>query len=246
MNLDLAIWGEFVLLKPASLSMTSHGAGIQLFRRARLESMRAGDFPESHLVHAHPMTVSALRRYRTRPNKYRVLTLCGEALYVQYTEDKQSYARRSTPPMRCWKAAVVDTAAHDRLYFHADYPGVLEFGRSVAACFPENPLLGIDVIKDAETGALYALEVNGGGNVWDFRRRCGPTGAVCIPRCWSRCTLSTAPSTSPRASSPGWRGSLRNRRRYGIGPCEVAGRSSRFVYAACAFRQQLSPESSRY
>jgi hypothetical protein len=38
----------------------------------------------------------------------------------------------------------------------------------VASTFPNNPLLGIDIIRDIETNKLFVLEVNLGGNTWAF------------------------------------------------------------------------------
>jgi hypothetical protein len=45
-------------------------------------------------------------------------------------------------------------------------PEILAFGASTAAAFPDVPVLGVDVIRDAATGLLYALEVNAGGLTW--------------------------------------------------------------------------------
>jgi hypothetical protein len=36
------------------------------------------------------------------------------------------------------------------------------------AAFPEIPLLGFDVVRDAETGALYILECHAHGPTWPF------------------------------------------------------------------------------
>lgn len=48
-----------------------------------------------------------------------------------------------------------------------------ELARKVAASFPKNPLLGVDIIRDKKTGELYVLEVNLGGNTWAFSSNIG-------------------------------------------------------------------------
>ena len=47
-------------------------------------------------------------------------------------------------------------------------PEVLAFARSIHRVFPRIPLLGIDILRRQSDGALFALEVNAGGNVWHF------------------------------------------------------------------------------
>ena len=42
----------------------------------------------------------------------------------------------------------------------------MALGIKIAEAFPGLPLLGIDIVKHSETGELFALEVNGGGNTW--------------------------------------------------------------------------------
>lgn len=51
---------------------------------------------------------------------------------------------------------------------------VLDFSRKIYNVFPEQPLQGIDVIKEESTNKLFALEGNQGGNVWSFSRKRSP------------------------------------------------------------------------
>jgi hypothetical protein len=39
--------------------------------------------------------------------------------------------------------------------------------------FPDMPILGIDVLRDAATRELYVLECNSGGNTWHFSSKIG-------------------------------------------------------------------------
>ena len=169
MSLPAEMWGDLVILKPSDLRLTSHG-GVTLYRREKLERMRLEDFPAEHLIHKSPMIVQRYVYTGTQPDKYRALTFCGEPLYVQYAILTQAVPNPTASDAEI-EAAVVSTGAGERMYYHGDYPEILEFARRAASAFPGRPLLGIDIIKDHKTGKLYVLEVNAGGNVWHFSSR---------------------------------------------------------------------------
>ena len=168
MLLEPDVWGDFVLMKPMPLHMTSKGNSIQVFRTRRLSAMAPADFPPSHLMHSTPMLVQTFVDPGPYLEKYRALTLCGEILYI---------ARSTNAKAR------PDLSAADEVLeagtFHSDgstieygqYPEIHEFARRMASAFPSIPLLGCDIIRDVQTGELHALEVNAGGNVWHFSSR---------------------------------------------------------------------------
>ncbi|MDQ4097544.1 MAG: hypothetical protein M3144_06725, partial [Actinomycetota bacterium] len=54
-----------------------------------------------------------------------------------------------------------------------DDPRVLSFAADAHAAFRTIPLLGVDVLEDAETGKLYVIEVNAVGYTWHFSSRPG-------------------------------------------------------------------------
>jgi glutathione synthase/RimK-type ligase-like ATP-grasp enzyme len=45
---------------------------------------------------------------------------------------------------------------------------ILALAERTARAFPEIPLLGIDILRDAESGALHVIEVNSSGQCWGF------------------------------------------------------------------------------
>jgi D-alanine-D-alanine ligase-like ATP-grasp enzyme len=45
-------------------------------------------------------------------------------------------------------------------------PDVLDLARRAHAAVPEIPSLGIDIVREEGTGALYVLEINPGGQAW--------------------------------------------------------------------------------
>lgn len=167
MSLDPALWSDFVLLKPASLDMTSHGNNIRVFHRSKLSEMRLEDFPLGSAARNSPMLVQRFVDTGPYPCKYRALTLCGEVLYAQFRrllEPRPDLASSD----ELLQSAQVATSGGDCEYFHDDYPDVVVLSKRVAAAFPQIPLLGIDIVRDFRSGELYVLEVNAGGNTWHF------------------------------------------------------------------------------
>lgn len=171
MRLDTKVWGEFVLMKPLLLRMTSHGAGIQVFRTFRLSGMTAGDFPPSHIVNGTPMLIQQFVDTGEFPQKYRALTLCGDVLYIARDTNFRPRPELSASD-KMIEAGKFHNDGSDKVKIEfGQYPEIHEFARKMALAFPAVPLLGCDIVKDVHTGELYALEVNAGGNVWHFSSR---------------------------------------------------------------------------
>ena len=165
MALPLEQWGEFCILKPADLSVTSTGRGIYLYRRHRLGAFTLSELPLDHYARSGRMIVQAFVNSGPHFSVYRCLTLFGEVIYQSISEDPEPHPSLDSPdaviesllpePSRSRTAPRIDTD-----------PEVMAFGSSVHRAFPEIPLLGVDILRDFETGQLYAIEVNAGGNVW--------------------------------------------------------------------------------
>jgi len=49
-------------------------------------------------------------------------------------------------------------------------PDVLRLACRTFSALPEIPLHGVDVIREANSGKLFVLEVNPGGNTWIFSK----------------------------------------------------------------------------
>ena len=100
-----------------------------------------------------------------RLTAFRCLTLFGAALYLTCSEREQP-----RPPLDAPDAVIEAMPAeadrarnaitHDR--------EVADFAAAMATAFPRHPILGCDVLREAVTGRLHAVEVNAGGNVWHF------------------------------------------------------------------------------
>ncbi len=168
MPLATQVWGEFILMKPAPLHLTSKNLGIQVFRTSRLSGMAASDFPADHLVHTTPMLIQQLVDSGPHLEMYRALTLCGEVLYIARITNTQRRPELSSPDNVIEASSFRSDGSHVE---YGQYPEIHEFARRMASAFPAVPLLGCDIIREATSDELYALEVNAGGNVWHFSSR---------------------------------------------------------------------------
>jgi hypothetical protein len=165
MQIDAQVWGEFILMKPMPLHLTSKNIGIQVFRTSRLSGMTATDFPPDHLVHSTDMLIQQLVDTGPLLEKYRALTLCGEVLYIGRGTNARERPDLSSPDEVIEATNFRSDGSHGE---YGDYPDVHEFALRMAAAFPAVPLLGCDIVRDARSGELNAIEVNAGGNVWHF------------------------------------------------------------------------------
>jgi hypothetical protein len=166
MDFPAEIWGEHVMIKPIPLHLTSHGLHMQVFRREKIASMTASDFPKDHLIHRSPMIAQKFVYTGKYPSTNRVLTLFGEVLYVMKIQSLQP------SPNLTDSDEVIEsgdfTSKKHREYLFGDYPDEFAFAERVSKAFLRIPLLGIDVIREETTQKLYALEVNAGGNTWHY------------------------------------------------------------------------------
>jgi hypothetical protein len=170
-----ALFGEFVILKPLPLELTSKGSSAKLYRTRRLPQLRQAEFPEDHFLHKAPGLVQSFVDTGEYVSKWRVLTLFGEPLYSSTSVSMLPRADLGASDAEIESSAIEPrnirnreadtTGTRDRL---ARDDEILAFARQVHAVFPTLPVLGCDVLRRQPDGKLFALEINGGGNVWHF------------------------------------------------------------------------------
>jgi hypothetical protein len=164
---DLSEFGPYVVVKP---NAGGRGADVKVYRRGRVRwkprvaeiGRNAGD--EDRIVQEFIYT-------GPWPTSYRVVTLFGTPL-VAYRID----ADRDRPglPSRYGfgdvtggAPTIVSNSRGCRIVLDSD-PDVIQLAESAHAALPDHPLLGVDILRDADTGALYVLELNTIGWTWHF------------------------------------------------------------------------------
>jgi hypothetical protein len=164
MLLKPEIWGEYVIAKPYG---NRAGSDLRL--------VRTTDVGPRYLAltnnHANRLLI---KRYihsvdeRGYPVEYRVLTMFGSVLYaarIRSLEKRPPLAEFAKDFRGISSSDDARVKRHRTLAYEAD---VLQLARSAAAVFPEAACLGIDILRDSQTGELFVIEANSGGHIWHF------------------------------------------------------------------------------
>lgn len=152
-------WGDFVVMKPEG-GKRGRDVRIVKIRKARYkeEMEHEGKWVVQQFVHTGPQPVS-----------YRVLTLFGKALYCMRSENTACGERlEKAESLRDFAGHNIVATARDGEITLVQDTDVIEFAAKVAEVFSVIPVLGIDVIRDVNTGELYCVEVNPYGQTWHF------------------------------------------------------------------------------
>lgn len=167
-------WGEFCVLKPLPLGRTSKGTA-KLIRTRRLEEIQLSDFASDHFLKSAPALVQQFIDTGKKPAYHRVMTLFGKPLLwwrgfspierPDLTADDAQIESAVIEPKH--ETIKNNYAVKDRRDLHIA-PEFFDFAERMHSAFPNIPLQGSDILKEGKTGKLYAIEINGGGNVWHF------------------------------------------------------------------------------
>jgi len=161
--LDPEKWGPYVVVKP---ELGRRGAEVRIKRTERVRHK-----PQSAYVENHPGSKGAMLAqhfvYTGRwAVNYRVATLFGKTLFCWRCEIDHSF-----PPLESRNefggggVTIVSNKKSSR-YTLADDKEVIALAERVHEVFPNQPLLGSDIVRDADTGELYVLEASPRGDAW--------------------------------------------------------------------------------
>jgi hypothetical protein len=161
-SFDPGEWGEYVIVKPNNLNS---GEGIKLARTVDLFARYA------------ELTAVANDRFLVQPYidhsedgypaEYRVLSMFGRALYCVYNRwgnKRPPLAKIAADPLAVIASNNHDMGGHVRSI--CNDPEIISLGQRAHAAFPECPMIGVDIIRERQSGRLYVLEVNSHGDVW--------------------------------------------------------------------------------
>jgi hypothetical protein len=165
-----ATFGSHVVIKPG-FELASHGSHMTLKRRTEVRFQPRQSYPVDHPGRYGPML--AQRFIDTGPfvKHYRVLTLFGTPLLAFKTT-----AQTRRPPLDSpddvlgkisLKARRRDGPIARELTWETD---ILQLAQRTYFAIPESPLQGIDIIREHDSGRLFVLEANPGGNTWIFSK----------------------------------------------------------------------------
>jgi hypothetical protein len=159
---DVTEFGRYVVMKP---ERGARGADVRIVRSTRVRFLdpytRFAADTQRWIVQEYVYT-------GPWPVSHRVLTLCGTPLYAfRATADRAREPIRHGQDFADGGRNIVASHIGCTLEFCYD-PDILGLAEQVAKAFEGVPLLGVDILRDADTGQLWVMEVNAGGRVWGF------------------------------------------------------------------------------
>ena len=163
-DLDGLDLGERFVIKP---NEGKQGKGVILVTATACKDIVRSRFGESDL------DLIAQKAINTgpKPTSYRVFSVLGEVIYcVKYQsltlDVEQSIARANFSPFAA-------NSTDDRIMELVNDQEIIELGVRIHRKFPMIPVLGQDIVRDIETQALYAVELNSGGWTWHLSSNFG-------------------------------------------------------------------------
>jgi hypothetical protein len=161
-SFDPEEWGEYVIVKPNNLNS---GAGVKLVRTidlsARYDELTAVANDE-FLV--EPYIDHSKDGY---PADYRVLSMFGRALYCvhdRWDNKRPPLAEIAADPFGI--IASNNNAMGGHIRSICNDSEIISLGERAHQAFPECPVIGVDIVRESQSGRLYVLEVNPHGAVW--------------------------------------------------------------------------------
>lgn len=150
--LDAGAWGPYVVVKP---DLGRKGAEIFIKRTGRVRYGAPGFLAQQFI-------------YTGRwPVNYRVVTLFGRTLMSWRCEaDHRFVPLESRWDFKARGGITVVSNKKDSRYSLAFDRDVISLAEQAHAAFPDQPLLGTDIVRDADSGALYVIECNPRGDAW--------------------------------------------------------------------------------
>jgi hypothetical protein len=161
---DPAEWGPYVVVKP---ELGRKGAEVVIKKTGRVRYRPPEDFPEESPARKAPLLVQSFVYTGRWPSNYRVVTLFGEPLLCWRCEASAEYRPlESRWDFKAQGGMSVVSNKRDSRYALANDADVLALAREAHRAFPAQPLLGTDILRDAESGALWVIECNPRGDAW--------------------------------------------------------------------------------
>jgi glutathione synthase/RimK-type ligase-like ATP-grasp enzyme len=161
MVLDEKEWGPFVVVKPNNMA---GGLGISLERTGEVR------WVDPHLLpDGDPRRDTMLAQQYVNTGAYlqcyRVFTVLGRVIYAIVSTATEAL-RIPDPAGKGPLNLQIAANGVKRIISQSDDHEVISLAARVHAKFPKLPNLGIDIVREQETGRLFILEINSRGTTW--------------------------------------------------------------------------------
>ena len=162
--LDPAEWGPYVVVKP---ELGRKGAAIVIQKTGRVRYQPPESYAEGHPARKAPLIAQRFIYTGKWPVNYRIVTLFGRTLMCWRCEADHGYAPlNSRWDFKATGGITVVSNKRDSRYKLAFDADLIALAEKAHRAFPEQPLLGTDIVRDADSGELYVIECNPRGDAW--------------------------------------------------------------------------------
>ncbi len=163
-KLDPEAWGPYVVVKP---ELGRKGAEIFIKRTGRVRYRAPEEFDEDHPGRKASMLAQRFIYTGRWPSNFRVVTLFGKALMCWLCEADHSHVPlNSRFDFKAKGGITVVSNKRTSSYSLSFDEGVIALAEACHRAFPDQPVLGTDIVRDSDTGELYVLECNPRGDAW--------------------------------------------------------------------------------
>ena len=163
-RLDPAEWGPYVVVKP---ELGRKGAEIFIKRTGRVRYRPPETSPEQRPARRALLIAQRFVYTGRWPSNYRVVTLFGRALMCWRCEADHGYEPLDSRwDFKARGGITIVSNKRDSHYGLAFDRDVIALAEQAHAAFPDQPLLGTDIVRDADSGKLYVIECNPRGDAW--------------------------------------------------------------------------------
>jgi hypothetical protein len=160
--LDPARWGDYAVIKPLD---GGKGQDVYLVQTGKV----AARYAELTQNGTRDMLIQPYIEHTENgyPTEYRVMTLFGKVIYSA----RNSWAMPRTATLEEIandpKGIIASNSRHcGRARTVWSDAEIISLGEKAHAAFPDIPVLGVDVVRDAESKRLFVMEVNPTGDTW--------------------------------------------------------------------------------
>jgi hypothetical protein len=165
--LDPDDWGPYVVEKP---NFGALGAYVRIKRTGRVKYKHPDQLESTHYGRRGGLLVQEFIYTGKWPQSFRVTTLLGKVILCYH----QVTVGRGNPLSGRWNhgkdggPSIVSNTKEMKVTPVRDDDVIALSEKAHRAAFPDIPLLGFDVIRDADSGKLYILECHAHGPTWPF------------------------------------------------------------------------------
>ena len=162
-RLDPETWGPFTVLKPV---IGQAGYGVRLVRTRDVTWVDPQSWPADDPRHGQEILAQRFIDTGVQAQSFRVMTVFGRPVYCSCSTlltPRAPLDPDGPNPLDRPIAANSDGARRvEQCYDEV----VIDFARDAYRAFPDIPVLGVDMVREAATGTIYLLEVNPSGYTW--------------------------------------------------------------------------------